>query len=153
RSALVACIGAAGLVMGVGPSAAQAAPSAPVANVVNSCASARAGFAACMSVRRTDLVNSFHMVRSASPNATPNALPSGFGPADLQSAYKLAANGGAGQTVAIVDAFDNPNIATDLATYRSTFGLPAANFRKVNQNGQASPLPSTDTGWGEEESL
>jgi subtilase family serine protease len=153
RSAFVALVGVAGLVVGVGPSAAQAAPAPAAAKVANSCAAVRPGFASCHAVRRTDLVDSFHMVRSASPNASPNALPSGFGPADLLSAYKLPANGGAGQTIAIVDAFDDPNIASDLATYRSTFGLPAANFQKVNQNGQASPLPSTDTGWGEEESL
>src|SRR4051794_14369597 len=33
--------------------------------------------------------------------------PSGFGPADLRSAYKLPATGGTGQTVAIVDAYDD----------------------------------------------
>ncbi|TMC07497.1 MAG: peptidase S8 [Chloroflexi bacterium] len=150
RAVLLASISAAGLVMGVAPAGASAAAPTPVTNVVRSCAAPQArGFASCMALRRTDLVQ----VGRSAPAAAPNALPSGFGPADLQSAYKLGGSGGAGQTVAIVDAFDNPNIASDLATYRSTFGLPAANFRKVNQNGQASPLPATDVGWGEEESL
>ena len=53
---------------------------------------------------------------------------------------------------------DDPNAESDLATYRSTFGLPACTtangcFRKVNQNGAASPLPATDTGWAAEISL
>src|SRR5215469_6307185 len=150
RAVLLASISAAGLVLGVGPAGASAAAPTPVANVVQSCAApAKPGFASCMALRRTDLVQ----VGRARTAASPNAAPSGFGPADLQSAYKLSSSGGAGETVGIVDAFDNPNVASDLATYRSTFGLPAANFTKVNQNGQASPLPSTNVGWGEEESL
>jgi len=80
-------------------------------------------------------------------------------PADLQSAYNLpSAAAGSGQIVAIVDAFNDPNAESDLASYRSQFGLPpctTANgcFRKVNQNGATSPLPSNNVGWGEEISL
>ena len=150
RAALLAMVSAAGLVLGAGPSAASAAAPAPATNFVRSCAlPAKAGFASCMALRRTDVMRA-GLTGSA---ITPNALPSGFGPADLQSAYALNSSGGAGQTVGIVDAFDNPNVASDLANYRSTFGLPPANFRKVNQSGQASPLPATNVGWGEEESL
>jgi subtilase family serine protease len=148
RAALLGMVSVAGLVLGGGPSSALAAPAS---NVVRSCAlPSKAGFASCLALRRTDVVNA---ARATGGAVAPAAVPAGFGPADLQSAYKLPSNGGAGVTVAIVDAFDNPNVASDLATYRSTFGLPAANFRKVNQNGQASPLPATDVGWGEEESL
>jgi subtilase family serine protease len=89
----------------------------------------------------------------------PQAAPAGLGPADLQSAYKLPpGSAGAGQTVAIIDAFDDPKAEADLAVYRSQFGLPpctTANgcFRKVNQNGAASPLPRSDTGWAGEIAL
>jgi hypothetical protein len=92
----------------------------------------------------------------AAPGAVP---PAGYGPADLSSAYRLPSRTrGAGQTVAIVDAFDNPNAEADLAVYRSTFGLPACTtangcFRKVNQRGAADPLPEPDFGWGVEISL
>jgi hypothetical protein len=84
--------------------------------------------------------------------------PSGYGPADIQSAYKLAGTSATGKTVAIVDAYNDPNAAKDLATYRSHYGLPACTtangcFKQVNQNGAASPLPSTDYGWGLEISL
>lgn len=84
--------------------------------------------------------------------------PVGLGPADLQSAYKLASAHGSGRTVAIVDAFDDPNAESDLATYRQTYGLPACTtqngcFKKVNQTGAASPSPTGDYGWAEEISL
>jgi subtilase family serine protease len=91
----------------------------------------------------------------------PKAIPSGvgYGPSQLQSAYNLtsaSASDGAGRTIAIVDAYDDANAASDLATYRSAAGLPAANFKKVNQNGQASPLPPAPPAgddWTLEESL
>ncbi len=85
--------------------------------------------------------------------------PVGYGPTDLRSAYNLAsaaASGGVGQTVAIVDAYDDPNAQGDLDTYRSQYGLTACDagcFSKVNESGNASPLPKVDAGWAQEESL
>jgi len=64
---------------------------------------------------------------------------------------------GAGRTVAIVDAFDNPNAEKDLATFRSVYKLPACTtangcFRKLNQRGgRTAPVP--DAGWGVEIAL
>ena len=84
--------------------------------------------------------------------------PVGYGPSDLRSAYALpAAPAGAGMTVAIVDAYDDPGAEADLATYRSTFGLPACTsrtgcFRKVDQSGGHS-YPTADPGWSQEISL
>jgi subtilase family serine protease len=84
--------------------------------------------------------------------------PSGFHPGDLQSAYNLpSATGGAGMTVAIVDAYDDPKAESDLAVYRSRFGLPACTtsngcFRKVNQSG-GTKSPRGNVGWAEEISL
>ena len=103
----------------------------------------------CFAIRQTDTVV---------PNLASNALPNGFGPADLRSAYGLTTTGSAAMTVAIIDAFDDPHAEADLATYRSTYALPACTtangcFRKVNQSGQASPLPRTDTSWAGEISL
>ena len=92
----------------------------------------------------------------ATPDLT--TAPSGYGPADLQAAYGLpSSTAGAGQTVAIVDAYDNPNAEADLATYRAQYGLPpctTANgcFRKVNQNG-GTVYPAGDVGWGQEIAL
>ncbi|MCL2733345.1 MAG: putative Ig domain-containing protein [Actinomycetia bacterium] len=102
----------------------------------------------CLSLVRTDVVH--HM------GVSPNATPSGYGPTDLQSAYALP-SGGSGATVAIVDAQDDPNAESDLATYRSQYGLPACTtangcFKKVDQNGGTS-YPTADSGWAGEISL
>jgi subtilase family serine protease len=92
------------------------------------------------------------------PNTSGSPTSSGLKPSDLISAYKLSGTTGNGRTVAIVDAFDDPNAASDLAAYRSAYSLPACTaasgcFKKVNGSGQTSPLPSADYGWAEEESL
>jgi subtilase family serine protease len=86
------------------------------------------------------------------------AGPTGFGPADLQSAYRVGGLRSGGRTVAIVDAFDDPNAEADLGAYRKQYGLTACTtangcFHKVNGNGATSPLPTADAGWAEEESL
>lgn len=91
------------------------------------------------------------------PQPAPVVTPPGYGPADLRSAYALPSAGGNGQTIAIIDAFDNPDVESDLAVYRAQFGLPACTIangclRKVNENGGSS-LPPGDTGWGVEEAL
>ncbi|MCX3061133.1 S53 family peptidase [Streptomyces beihaiensis] len=93
-----------------------------------------------------------------SPFTTGSPTTTGYVPSDLRSAYHLGGTSGSGRTVAIVDAMDDPNAESDLAAYRSAYGLPACTtangcFRKVNQHGQASPLPSGDYGWAEEISL
>jgi hypothetical protein len=79
-----------------------------------------------------------------------------YGPADLVSAYDIP-SGGAGVTVALVDAQDDPNAESDLAVYRAHYGLPpctTANgcFKKVDQTG-GSKYPTEDDGWSGEISL
>jgi subtilase family serine protease len=97
-------------------------------------------------------------------NVGPNAIPSGsgYGPAQFQAAYNLTAASaadGSGTTVALVDAYNDPTAASDLATYRSAAGLPAltsGQFTVYNQNGQTSPLPATapaSDDWTLEEAL
>jgi subtilase family serine protease len=92
---------------------------------------------------------------SAQPLASSG--PSGFGPADLRAAYSITSNGSSAQTIAIVDAYDDPNAESDLAVYRSQFGLAACTtangcFRKVDQDGGTN-YPRGDMGWAEEISL
>lgn len=82
----------------------------------------------------------------------------GYTPADLAAAYHYNATlaGAATQTVAIVDAHDDPNALSDLNTFNAQYGLPAetaTTFRKVNQQGQPAPLPSFDPGWAGEIAL
>jgi len=121
---------------------------APSPKAVRACTSAAAGYARCHALVRTDT--------NTSGGLSPFALPSGYGPADLLAAYNIS-GGVSGQTVAIVDAFNDPNAESDLAVYRSTYGLPACTtangcFRKVDQNGGTS-YPRNNTGWAEEISL
>jgi subtilase family serine protease len=109
------------------------------------CATPNAGSAKCNAYLLTD-----------NGRTVQASTPRGFVPADLQSAYNLpSATAGAGQTVAVVDAYDDPNAAADLNTYRAMFHLPACGsgcFRKVDQNG-GTHYPRANTGWAEEISL
>lgn len=88
-----------------------------------------------------------------------HSTPSGYVPTDLLDAYDLmsASQHGAGQTIAVIDAYDDANAESDLAVYRAYFGLPSCTtangcFRKVDQNGGTS-YPRGDRGWSEEISL
>ncbi len=93
-----------------------------------------------------------------------------YDPAYLDSAYDVAAaaaadGGGEGQTVAVVDAYNDPDVTEDLAKYRSYFGLPACPsgvvssaaagcvFEKVSQSGSQSTFGASNAGWATEISL
>ena len=83
--------------------------------------------------------------------------PSGLTPADLRDAYKITGTGSSATTIAIVDAYGYPGAESDLAVYRSQFGLPpctTANgcFKKVDQRG-GSAYPRTNVGWDQELAL
>jgi subtilase family serine protease len=74
------------------------------------------------------------------------ALPSGYGPSDLASAYKITGTSTATSTIAIIDAGVDGNLAADLATYRKTYGLPACTtangcLKLENYTGGAQPAP------------
>jgi subtilase family serine protease len=91
--------------------------------------------------------------------AATSAAPSGYSPSNLQSAYNLpSSTAGSGETVAIVDAYNDPNAAADLAVYRSQYGLPACTVASgcltiTSQTGSTTSLPATNAGWATEESL
>ena len=93
-------------------------------------------------------------------------LLSGLTPAQLTAAYGLSAiefttssgktvNGtGSGETIALIEAYHDPTIVSDLHTFDQTFGLPDPNLTVVNQAGNAvSATAPTNTGWTEEEAL
>ncbi|MFE1878969.1 putative Ig domain-containing protein [Streptomyces diastatochromogenes] len=115
------------------------------------CATAKPGHASCFAQRRTD-------IKQRLASAVAAAAPSGLSPANLHSAYNLPSTGGSGLTVAIVDAYNDPNAEADLGTYRSTYGLSACTkangcFKQVSQTGSTTSLPTNDTGWAGEEAL
>ncbi|HEX4207293.1 MAG TPA: S8 family serine peptidase [Ktedonobacteraceae bacterium] len=111
------------------------------------CTSARPGVAHC------DAIQVYPAGHAAGSNT-----PSGLAPSDLRSAYKLpTTSAGHGQTIAIVNTYDNPRAEADMAVYRSHFGLPActsanACFRKVDQNG-TSRYPRPDAAWAQESAI
>jgi hypothetical protein len=143
---------------GASPTAPSGSPATTSAHhkTARLCAKPARGHAACMAIKQTDAVEPANIA----PNAvTPNATPSGYGPSSLQSAYALpSATAGSGQTVAIVDAYDDPSAESDLAAYRTQYGLPACTtangcFKRVSQTGSTIALPKPDPGWAGEISL
>jgi subtilase family serine protease len=149
RIRLTAVVVTAALPLLAYPAVTASAASPATHPTARSCAIARPGLAACGAVVRTDT-----SIRALKPNAT----PSGYGPSDLQSAYNLpSSTAGSGQTVAIVDAYDDPTAASDLGVYRAQYGLSACTtangcFTKVNQTG-GTTYPKANGGWAQEISL
>jgi len=142
----------------VGMAAGDPASAAP-SNERRVCPAPTNGYAACHAHIRTDVGNT--------PAAS--ATPAGYGPSDLQSAYNLATasgNNGAGVTIGIVDAYDDPTAFNDVNVYRAQYGLPALTscspstikssstpcLAKADQNGGTS-YPRTNGGWAQEISL
>lgn len=180
RSVLTAAIGALALGVAAVPVGSMGATAATAATVLRPgvvyyavgkpyCRPAKPADATCFAIRRV-------LVKKGTPGALPFELAAGasaagagpdstIGPAggltpsDLATAYGFNSTAtGTGDTVAIVDAFNDPNINSDLQTFDAQYGLVACSeangcLKVVNQTG-GSTLPSNDTtGWSVEESL
>jgi len=138
------------------------APQTRYAKVRRVCRAPGQGRAGCLALK-------LKVARAGSPGALPYVVAAGarskgpaggLTPADIASAYSFSPTAsGSGQTVAIVDAYDDPRIETDLATFDAKYGLPSCTtengcFKKVGQTGSPSSLPAADTsGWSVEISL
>lgn len=136
--------GSATLLTATVSSPAVSTPAAVAASSVSFCAPAGEGQATCYA----------QVMTSSSHSA---AKPSGLGATDIRSAYRLSATAGAGRTVAVVTAYNDPTAESDLAVYRKKFNLAPCTtknrcFRKVNQTG-GSKLPTANAGWAGETSL
>lgn len=111
---------------------------------VRVCGDVGAGFARCQAWLRTDV-----------QGLIAPKTPGGYAPSDLQTAYGLTSesqSNGGGETVAVVDAYDDPNVELDLNVYRSQYGLPACTvsngcFTKKQYTSQ------TNAAWASEESV
>jgi subtilase family serine protease len=122
-----------------------------------SAASAKGHERVCPAVTGKTAACHAEVVTNAQGKPAATTAPSGYGPADLRGAYKLTSTGTSSQTVAIVDAYDDPTAESDLGVYRSTYGLSSCTtangcFRKVNQSGGITP-PRSNGGWAQEISL
>ena len=93
-------------------------------------------------------------VAPARSTTTTISTPSGLPPSTIESVYGYTTSpgAGAGQTIALVNAYNDPNAAADLSHFSAQYGLPAADFTQVNQTG-GSALPATNAGWDLEISL
>jgi PKD repeat protein len=149
---------------------AQAGPAVPApetgyARVQRACPPPPAGQATCFALVRHTVPAS----EAGSPGVHPFKLRAGAAsagpaggltPAQLASAYGYdPSSGGSGQTVAIVDAFDDPSIEADLKKFDTEYGLATCTeankcFKKVGQTGETTSLPAADTsGWSVEIAL
>ena len=134
------------------------------------CGRPTAGHSECQAIlvpSATGLSSSNALPHAAPGEVSPTVTPTlqgtgvggGFAPADLRSAYDLPSEAdGSGQTVAIVDAYDDPEAEKDLERYRSHYGIAACTiangcFKKVNESGETTSLPKPEAGWAVEISL
>ena len=120
----------------------------------------------------------FYKLGPKNNNPVPQSAPwtdnndGGYTPLAIQTAYGInsllsAGDNGAGQTIAVVDAYDDPKFVnssdptfntSDLHLFDSTFGLSDPTFLKVSQTGSTTALPTVDPSgpgddWEGEESL
>jgi Subtilase family len=106
-------------------------------NVSQVCPDAPAGYAVCHVLLRKNGVK-----------YAGNAV-AGITAPNIEQAYDLPyTTKGSGQTVAIVDAYDNPDVASDMQTYRNEFSLGTGKFTKYNQEGETNNYPTGSVHWG-----
>lgn len=98
-----------------------------------------------------------YSIDPGTPSTQSGPPTSAFSPAQIRHAYGFdqVTNQGAGQTIGIVDAYDDAKAESDLGVFSAQFGLPActtsnACFRKVYSNGKE---PAANSNWAVEISL
>jgi subtilase family serine protease len=121
------------------------------------CRAAQPGYYRCFTLYRPETAVNLAIAAGLTGSAS---QPKGWSPRALQAAYNLPVARSSDQTVAVSIAFDTPKLEQYLAVYRKHYGLPPCTttngcLRKVNQQGQASPLPRSGvhTGWDAEATL
>ncbi len=113
------------------------------------CDVADAGSAACQAEVVSD--------SSGDPLAAGSPPSTAITPAKFHMGYNLPATAPGTPTVAIVDAYDDPNAESDLQTFDGMYGLPSCTsangcFKKINETG-GTRYPSANSGWALEISL
>jgi len=184
-AAVIAALAA--IAIGSGPAAAapQSANAASAPDISHACAAPLPGYSSCGAIQLLNPAQNWHGVAhpvKGAPNLTTTSPVGGFYPGDLQRAYGLTSAGppsASAPTIAIVDAYDDPNAAADLSAYRSymngasdpntklpgisipplcasgqvsSASNPCVVFTKYDQNGNSN-YPRADKGWASEISL
>lgn len=158
------------ILLAAGSAVAVAAAVAPAgaATVTGAPPSARGGALAkfgAATVSPPLLIKTIGRLPDGSPKITATA-PTGLSPSAIQSVYHLSglsptSDAGAGQVIAIVDAYNDPNALSDLNTFNSEYGYPALSAcTSLAQSGACfeqdyaqGKKPRTNSGWALEESL
>lgn len=135
------------------------------AKVRRVCPQPKPGDATCLALVRVPVSSSEAGKAGVRPyvagsGAVESGPAGGLTPAELAGVYGYdPSSGGSGQTIAIVDAYDDPNIESDLATFDAEYGIASCTkedgcFTKVSQTGSTTELPPADTtGWSVEIAL
>ncbi|HEY4812372.1 MAG TPA: hypothetical protein VIH71_15070 [Solirubrobacteraceae bacterium] len=116
----------------------------------------------CMAIRVPTVPAS--SADAVGPDLEGSGVKGGLDPKDLREAYELPATGGSSQTVAVVDAYNDPYAESDLQEYRKEYKVyfkgtetacTEANhcFTKINQKGETKNYPANNSGWSGEISL
>ncbi len=133
-----------------------------VAEPSSVCPEGGEGHAECLAIRVPTVPAS--SADAAGPDLEGSGEKGGLDPKDLREAYKLPETGGSSQTVALIDAFNDPYAESDLQKYREKYkvyfkGTETACtqtngcFKKVNQIGETQNYPENNEGWSGEISL
>src|SRR5438132_4608 len=103
-----------------------------------------------------------HVATDVRGNPLVTPAPSGYGPAQFHGGYGVGATAPGNVTIAVVDAYNDPYIKSDLDYYNSAYGLPyfpncsstvtTACFKKINQRGSTA-YPGSSSGWALEMAL
>ena len=147
---------AAVMLLGAPAGAAGAVSPLPASNyaVHPVCGAPTPGYASCLALELTPATVAARArthplaMTSSRPIQPASAAEGAFGlrPQDLHTAYQLPTTAASEQTVAIVDAYNDPQAEADLKVYDKEFLLPECTkgngcFRQVNQKGEAGNLP------------
>jgi subtilase family serine protease len=88
-----------------------------------------------------------HVYRSA------QQTPSGVTPAEIKKIYNIPASGGKG-TIALIDAYDDANMESDLAVFDKQFGLPSCTTTNgCFEKHKMATSTAANSGWAMETSL
>jgi hypothetical protein len=166
--AILSVVAAGVLTLSASPLAAATSPVARY-RIQRLCGVPRPGAAVCtgMKLLPSSLTpaelraNAMRQARKAGPAINYETPMAGYlTPQSLHSAYALPAETAASgtQTIAVIDAFDDPTAEADLGVYDAEFGLPACTsangcFHKLDEQGKSSPLPPVEGVWAGEISI
>jgi hypothetical protein len=129
------------------------------------CAAALPGQSSCLAIRLVTKQVSVATAKQlrADGLARPAAVASmasgpagGYSPAQLAAAYGVNPATSTSQTVAIVDAYQDPSVTADLNAFDAQYGLPpetSTSFKAVSQTGGSVSGIKTDVGWAGETTL